>query len=173
MQIKLISKKEQELNREIVRDFNSEFGQNVTDINYVLDFLSKKFSDNYKYVSDAQDAFDTLVDEYSNFMNKYPFIYSLSGDETWKVSTGSNFKESNLNEYLKVVNKAYPGLEATTLDDALSRIEHDVKKTMSNAGCDMFTALYLILSEDLSEFCNESIFAIIGADSEPRIELLY
>lgn len=173
MQIKLISKNEQEMNRKVIKDFNSTFKSNVTGINEVLDFLSKEFSDNYDNVSDAQDAFDTLVDEYSEFMNKYPFVYSLSGDETWEVSTGSDFKESNLNEYLKVVNKVYPGLEATTLDDALCRIERDVEKTMSNAGCDMFTALNLILSEDLSELCDESIFTIIGADSEPRIELLY
>ena len=40
-------------------------------------------------------------------------------------------------------------------------------KDMSNAGCDAFTALSMILEEDLGL---EGVFVVLGADSEPRIE---
>ena len=173
MEIKLMSKKEHELNVQIIKDFNSILGRRITGINDVLDFLSEEFAEIYSRLDDAQDAFNTLADEYSELMNKYCFVYSLSGDGTWEVGTGYDYKEDMLEEYLKVVNNYYDGLNAETLDDILCKLERVVEKTMSNAGCDMFTALNLTISEDLPEFCDKDIFAIVGADAEPRIEILY
>lgn len=44
---------------------------------------------------------------------------------------------------------------------------------MSNAGCDMFTALNLIFQEDLNKFLEQNIFVIDSADIDARIEILY
>lgn len=165
--------KKEKVNKEIVEAYNAIYEEPVSDIKEVLDMLSEEFQENYNRIGDAQEAYDTLVDENSDLMKNHLFVYNLSGESEWSVSTGKGYKESSLEEYINIVKECYSDEKISTLDDVLSKIERDVQKTMSNAGCDMFTALNLILQEDLHEFYGEDIFVIDGADCEARIEVLY
>lgn len=70
----------EELNKQMVSDYNSIYGAEMETIDDILELLSEEFSNNYDYLGDAQDAFNLVADEYSEFMNKYCFVYSLSGD---------------------------------------------------------------------------------------------
>ncbi|MBQ8998986.1 MAG: hypothetical protein IJ086_09925 [Clostridium sp.] len=163
----------EELNKNIVNDFNLIQKTKVKNIQDVLDILSERFREIYDNKDDAQEAYNELTLEYPELMNKYCFAYTLSEGNGWSVSTGSDYNEEDLDKYLKVINEHYYHFSHDCLDDILSSIENDICNTMSNVGCDMFTALNLILEEDLYEFEDKNIFVIAGADCEPKIDILY
>ena len=161
------------VNKEIVEAYNSICEDKVDNIDEVLDILSEEFQSNYDQLGDAQDAYDALVDEYNEVMKNHCFVYNLSGDSSWSISTGKGFDSSKLSKYIEIVKEYYCDDNINTLDDILSKLERHVTKTMSNVGCDMFTALNSILEEDLQEFYNKDIFVVDGADEDARIEILY
>lgn len=161
------------VNKEIVEAYNSVYENKVNSVDEVLDILSEEFQSNYDQLEDAQEAYDILANEYKDVMKNHCFVYSLSGNTKWSVSTGEGYDTAQLPGHIKVVKECYSDENITTLDDILSKIERHVTKTMSNVGCDMFTALNYILEEDLHEFYDKNIFVIDGADAEPRIEILY
>lgn len=161
------------VNKEIVEAYNSMCEDKVDNIDEVLDILSEEFQSNYDQLGDAQDAYDALVDEYNEVMKNHCFVYNLSGDNSWSISTGKRFDSSKFSKYIEIVKEYYCDDNINTLDDILSKLERHVTKTMSNVGCDMFTALNSILEEDLQEFYNKDIFVVDGADEDARIEILY
>lgn len=160
------------LNKKIVKAYNTIEENNVSSINEVLNILSKSFQENYNKLGDAQDAYDVVAEEYGDILKEACFVYNLSGSNVWDVSTGRGYDENQLPRYLDIIKSCYTDKKIKTLNDILSSIQKDVEKTMSNVGCDMFTALNLILEEDLYQL-NSDVFVISNADCEPRIEILY
>ena len=158
--------------KQIIDDYNKLYENKVSDISEVLDILSEEFDKIYSRLLDAQMAYDELYYEYEDVMKDHCFVYNLSGDSTWSVLTGDNYNDENDTEYINKAREIYPDYKIEAIDDVLSIMEIDVENTMCNVGCDMFTALDLILEEDFPEFYREGIFEISGADEEPRIELL-
>lgn len=162
------------INNEIVEKFNSMYENKVSNINEILDELSETFQDYYGRLNDAQNAFNCVADEYSDLMKGYCFVYSLSGDGTWSVDTGDGYNESDIANYINIAKENYiHDDDIEDIYDVLSLLENDVMDTMSNVGCDPFTALNLILEEDFCDLPSNDIFVISGADEEPRIEILY
>lgn len=162
----------EQINNELLERYHSLYNEKLNDIKELLDILSEEFESNYHRIGDAQSAFDTLEDEHKELMKDVCFVYNLSGDSSWSVTTGDGYKEENLDKYIKIVKEYYDDESIETLQDVLCKIEHRVDKDMSNAGCDMFTALNMILTEDL-DLGDDNVFIIEGADEEPRIEILY
>lgn len=163
----------EKVNKELIEIYNSIHDEKVDNIKDILNILSEEFQANYDEMGDAQAAYDTLVDEHKDLMANHVFVYNLSGNIKWSISTGEGYKPEKLQEYVNIVKESYSDENIATLEDVLSKIERDVLKTMSNVGCDMFTSLNLILQEDLHEFYGEDIFVVDGADAEARIEILY
>ena len=172
-------KTKKDINNYLVAKYNELYDNKIKDVEDILDILSLEFEKRFNILGDAQDAYNEVEDEYSELMNSSDeicFVYNLSGDGNWYVTTGDNFKEENLEKYLNIINKQYKRFsfdpEAKDLGDILALLERQVDKTMCNGGCDMFTALKLILDDDLPEL-DKKVFVIEGADCEPKIEILY
>ena len=162
----------EKINNELLERYHSLYNVRLNDIEDLLDILSEEFASNYDRIGDAQSAFDTLEDENKELMKDICFLYNLSGDSSWSITTGDGYKEENLDKYIEAVRECYDDESIKTLQDVLCTIERRVDKDMCNAGCDMFTALDTILSEDL-DLEDDDVFVIDGADEEPRIEIWY
>lgn len=61
-------------------------------------------------------------------MQKYAFVYNLSGDTNWSVSTGEDYKECELSKYINIVQECYSNNKISTLVDVLNAIQRDVEK---------------------------------------------
>lgn len=157
---------------ELLERYYALYDVKLDSIEELLDILSEEFASNYDRIGDAQLAFDTLEDENKELMKDICFLYNLSGDSSWSITTGDGYKEENLDKYIKAIRECYDDESIETLQDVLWKIEHRVDKDMCNAGCDMFTALDMILTEDL-DLGDDDVFVIDGADEEPRIEIWY
>lgn len=156
----------------VINDFNKVLSKPIKTIEELEEILSEKFESYLEYSEDAQEACDDMFDsEYDGLLKKYPFVYSLSGkNQVWSVEVEDDFDYSKEEEYLAIFNEVYDD-EFEDIDDVASTLEHEIMKTMSNCGCDVFNAFNLIVEEDLPEEV-DSIFTINGADGTPTIELL-
>lgn len=163
----------EEIDKIIVNKYNSVYQDNIKSVTEILDILSESFQEHYDILSDAQDAYNATDDDFKEIMSECCFVYSLSGSENWNISTGFDYDESQLSNYIKIVRENYNDANIKTLDDILDKIERQVEKTMSNVGCDMYNALTMILDEDLCYLSDKNIFCISGANCEGRIEILY
>lgn len=149
-----------------LKECNEVLNTELTSINELEEMLSEKFQKLYEENEEAQVAFNELDEELGGLLGKY-FVYTLSADgEMWSVGIGEGYEASKLSEYLTTF-KEYYNEDVQTIEDCTSKLEYRVMKDMSNAGCDAFTALSMILEEDLGL---EDVFVIVGADSEPRIQ---
>lgn len=152
----------------ILKDFRDKTDLDFSNIQDLLNHLSEEFASKCEDLDDAQEVYNDLDKEHGFLIGKY-FVYSLSETgETWTVSEGDEFKESELPEYIQSFSDYYSRTDIQSLDDLTSAIENRVMKDMSNVGCDPKTALNLLLSDlDL-----DGKFRISGADAEPKIEML-
>ncbi len=123
--------------------------------------LTERFEELYDEMEDGQEAFDYLMEEEMNDMlEDFDFVYSVTG-ENWGI-TVENFNDSILNE----VNKLYDE-NAKNMEEACAVVEHQVEKTMSNVGCDPYTALRLEKEDDLPD-----CFQVKAESDRVYIELL-
>ena len=157
-----------ELEKEIVDSYNKIYKANTKNLEEVLDILSEEFANNYKLLGDGQDAYDLLEDENKEFMNKFGFVYTLFKGGSWSISISDDFKEGDVENYINTINEYYQ-VNISTLPEAIDLIKIDIFKTMSNASCDAFTALNLILEEI---FNGDDIFKLTNKNIEPRIDIL-
>lgn len=154
------------MKQEALKQLNEVMNEHFTTIEEAENALSERFGDLYSDYEEAQESFDELDRETNGLLGKY-FVYTLSAPgETWHVGLGEKYQEENLPTYIEMFQKHY-NESFENADDLTSKLENRVMKTMDNAGCDAFTALSMILAEDLSLL---GLFVIVGADSEPRIE---
>ena len=161
-----------EINALVVKRYNELNETKCMTVMDVLDILSDEFADAYNRIGDAQQAFDTVMDENKALAEGIAFVYTLSGDASWYVTRGSGYVEAKKAEYVLLVNETYDE-DAEDFGEALGVIEHRVRKDMSNAGCDASNALNMILEEDLGQDLDSPIFRIEGVDEDPRIEIWY
>lgn len=154
------------MKEQALQELRAVTNQPLNTLKEAEDYLSERLQEVYIEQDDAQEAFDALDTELNGLLGKY-FVYTLSGkDGEWHVGTGDAFDDTKLDDYIEAFQEHY-NEEFESLDDLTSKLEYRVMKDMSNAGCDAFNALAMILEEDL---LLDGVFAILGADEEPRIE---
>ena len=124
--------------------------------------LSEKFSEKREYIDDAQEAFNSLNDEFSGYLGYLGFVYSIFGGDSWHV----NMLDCS-EPILKDVCKFFDDKKILTSDDAIAAVENRVMKTMSNVGCDVYNALSLEMEEGLP-----NVFEIVS-DGKGDIITLY
>lgn len=157
-----------ELEKEMIDSYNRIYKANTKDLEEILDILSEEFANNYKLLGDGQDAYNLLEDENREFMSEFAFVYTLFGGKSWDISLSDDFKEEETQNYIDTIKKHYRA-DINTLEEAIDLINIDISKTISNAGCDVFSALNLIL-EDI--FNGLNVFKITNRYIEPRIDIL-
>lgn len=127
-----------------------------------IELLSEKFAELYDEMGDGQEAFDFLMEEDMNGMlDDFDFVYSVTGDN-WNIEVDETADDS----IVDIVNEAY-GSNAEDLDEACSVVERQVSKTMSNVGCDPYTALRLEKEDDCPD-----CFKVKAESDRAYIELL-
>lgn len=126
-----------------------------------IEVLSNNFSNLYNDMGDGQEAFDYMMEEdMRGMLDDFDFIYTVTGDN-WTVSA-----DGADDSVIEIVNELY-GSKAKNLEEACSTVEKQVSKTMSNIGCDPYTALRLEKEDDLPE-----CFVILATSNEAYVEIL-
>lgn len=132
----------------------------------LLAVLSEMFQDKYSKYPDAQEAFDDLDDDLNGLLTKNCGVYSL-GTKEWEIKI-EQMNEKTKEKHIKDWNEYY-GSEIKDLDDLADSITHRVMKDMSNAGCDVYNALAMIIDDVFGE--TNLIYVDLGEEN-PRIEFL-
>lgn len=126
-----------------------------------IEVLSNNFSNLYDDMGDGQEAFDYMMEEdMRGMLDDFDFIYSVTGDN-WTVSV-----DDADDSVIETVNELY-GSKAKDLEDACSTVERQISKTMSNVGCDPYTALRLEKDEGLPE-----CFVVSAESDRTYVEIL-
>lgn len=149
---------------DILNQYNNNFNEHFKSIEDVEQYLTDKFQNYIDKSEDIQLAYNDMNEDMNGFLNKY-FVYSISGDGCWSISTSENYKIEDLHELLSNWNSYYED-SLTSLDELMSSIERRVEKDMDNVGCDPFNALNM-LSADVGL---KDAFIIDGAAEKPTIK---
>lgn len=128
-----------------------------------IDALSREFASLYEDM-DGQEAFDTLFDDrMMHLLEDFDFVYTVTGGD-YSIEVGET--EESVEEIIESVNETYD-VEVFSLEDAISEVENHIDDTMSNVGCDPYTALELEKEDGISES-----FQIVPESDEAYVELM-
>lgn len=129
-----------------------------------INALSEEFSVLYEDMGDGQEAFDWLFNErMHHLLDDFSFVYSVTGGD-YSIEI-KNTTES-IKDIIKSVNDTYD-VEVSSLEDAISEVDNHLYDTMSNVGCDPYTALNIEIEEGISES-----FKIIPKSDKVYVTLL-
>lgn len=129
-----------------------------------LEFLSERFSKHYEKFDDGQLAYNYLDNEYSNYLSILGLVYSLFDGESWHISINEDCS-------LEELKTCFSDENISDFEDIEDLLERKVMKTMSNAGCDVFSALSLEL-EEISIDRVEELIKVIPEDINPIVEFM-
>ena len=146
---------------------NNLTGQNFETKEEFLNYLSNEFNSKLEETEDAQDAFNNLDDDYSNYLSSIGCVYSLFDGQDWEINVDDNiFNTCSLETFQNVLNDN----SLKTIDNIASKLTSNVMNIMSNVGCDVFNALKLQL-DDFDENLEDLIIVYSNGDG-PKIELV-
>lgn len=112
--------------------------------------LSEKFEELYDKMGDGQEAFDFLMEEdMCGMLDDFDFVYSVTG-ENWSITVGESNSCEEYETVIQEINEIYDS-NAKTIEEACSVVERRIEKTMSNVGCDPYTALKLEKEDELPD----------------------
>lgn len=129
-----------------------------------IDALSNEFASAYELEGDGQEAYNYLFDfRMMHLLDDFDFVYTVTGGN-YSIEIGET--EESIDEIIQSVRDVY-NVNVSSLDEAISEVENNIDNTMSNVGCDPYTALRLEKEDGISES-----FKIVPISDTAYVELM-
>lgn len=142
-------------------------GKNFETKEEFLEYLSTAFEEKLDKFDDAQQAFNDLNNDYSNYLDILGCVYSIFNGEDWNIIGDEKvLNKISITEFKKILEDE----KIESISDIEANLTNRIMKNMSNCGIDVYNALKLELEElDDRMF---SYFSVYSNGEGPKIELI-